>query len=134
MGPRPCGRGKMGRGDSAEDTEPMLQGGLTTQGSQFDRVSGDGVEGHTSFHLTAALDGRLEVIYSLLAQYLTILIEVHMTTPFADATGARIIKFIDRLSAGRYLDVRLLIEHIRRLRRPAVSVRRPLYQLPERFR
>ena len=34
-----------------------------------------------------------------------------MTTPFADATGARIIKFIDRLSAGRYLDVRLLIEH-----------------------
>ena len=61
----------------------------------------------------------------------TTLIEVHMTTPFADATGARIIKFIDRLSAGRYLDVRLLIEHIRRLRRPAVSVRRPLYQLPE---
>lgn len=49
MGPRPCGRGKMGGGDS-EDTESLLQGGLTTQGSQSGGVSGDGVEGRTSFH------------------------------------------------------------------------------------
>ena len=47
MGPRPCGRGKMGGGDS-EETESLLQGGLTVHRRGGGRQLSGGVSGDRS--------------------------------------------------------------------------------------
>ena len=79
MGPRPCGRGKMGGGDS-EETESTLQGGLTVLASPYWREAtgrremGQGGRAHT-IHSPATLDGRPVIYYGLLNQYLSLRLE-----------------------------------------------------------